>query len=534
MRTTDAPGKTGACTLLLVVLLAGSVHARSASHGPGFAQFESQKRRSGTGRHRIDSLVMTSLRKRGIEPAPLCSDQVFVRRVYLDVIGTLPEPQVVRRFLEVNRPGRRAVLIDTLLEREEFADYWTLKWCDVLRVKAEFPINLWPNAVQAYHRWIHDCLRENKPYDEFARALLTSSGSNFRVAPVNFYRAVQGQEPSAIAAAVALTLMGTRIDTWAESRRNGMEAFFSRLAYKKTAEWKEEIVYLDPAVTEPLTAMLPDGTAVTVPAGEDPRAVFTDWLIAPQNPWFSRAIVNRVWAWLMGRGIIHEPDDIRPDNPPVHPELLAYLERELVRADYDLRHIYRLILNSRTYQQSPIPSSEHPDAEALFACYPVRRLDAEVLGDALSMLFGTSESYSSAIPEPFTFIPEENRSIELADGSITSQFLEMFGRPARDTGLMSERNNQPSDAQRLHLLNSSAVQNRIERSGRLNGLIRAAGGKRPPLIHAIYLNILSRDPTADELTTAEKYFGRKGISSRQAAHDLVWALINTKEFLYRH
>jgi hypothetical protein len=205
-----------------------------------------------------------------------------------------------------------------------------------------------------------------------------------------------------------------------------------------------------------------------------------------------------------------------------------------VKADYDLRHIYRLILNSRTYQQSSIPRSDHPNAEALFACYPVRLLDAEVLIDALCWISGTQESYSSAIPEPFTFIPEENRSIQLADGSITSQFLEMFGRPARDTGLESERNNQPTDAQRLHLLNSTHVQNKIERSRRLNRLIRVAKGDSRMLIGMIYLNILSRYPSWAELTAAEKYFQTKGINTKQAINDLAWALINTKEFLYRH
>jgi hypothetical protein len=457
------------------------------------------------------------------------------------VNGSLPEPQDVRGFLKDRRSDKRAALIDALLERDEFADYWTLKWCDLLRVKAEFPINLWPNAVQAYHRWIHDCLRENKPYDEFARELLTSSGSNFRVPQVNFYRAIQGREPAAIAGAVALTFMGVRLEKWPEARRSGMEAFFSRVAYKQTAEWKEEIVYLDPAPAKPLKAVFPDGVTVQIQPDEDPRVVFADWLISPNNEWFARNIVNRIWAWLLGRGIIHEPDDIRPDNPAVHPQLLAYLEKELVKADYDLRHIYRLILNSRTYQQSSIPRSpvgdagrDHPDAEALFAYYPVRRLDAEVLVDALCWISGTRESYSSAIPEPFTFIPEENRSIELADGSITSQFLEMFGRPARDTGLESERNNQPTDAQRLHLLNSTHVQNKIERSRRLNGLLRAAKGNRRMLINMIYLNILSRFPTQAELGAAEEYFQTKGTTLKQAADDLAWALINTKEFLYRH
>jgi hypothetical protein len=483
---------------------------------------------------RIDDLVLSTLHERGIEPANLCSDQVFVRRVYLDVIGTLPEPPVVRRFLRDRRPGKRAVLIDTLLDREEFADYWALKWCDLLRVKSEFPINLWPNAVQAYHRWIRDSIRENKPYDQFVRELLISSGSNFRVPPVNFYRAIQGRDSSAIASAVALTFMGTRIQSWPEARRAGMEAFFSRVAYKATAEWKEEIVYLDPMPANPLEAVFPDGVTVRIPPGEDPREVFADWLVAPDNPWFARNIVNRLWSWLLGRGIIHEPDDVRPDNPAVHPELLAYLEKELVSADYDLRHMCRLILNSRVYQQSSIPRSDHPEAEALFAHYLVRRLDAEVLIDALCKVFGPGESYSSAIPEPFTFIPDGQRTILLADGSITSQFLEMFGRPARDSGLESERNNQPTDAQRLHLLNSSHLQQKIERSRWLRELIRTSKGNGRLLIRMMYLKILSRYPTQAEIVDVEEYARTSGLNTQEAVNDLAWALINTKEFLYRH
>jgi len=482
----------------------------------------------------IDILVTSTLRKGGIEPANLCSDEVFIRRVFLDVNGTLPEPYEVREFLEDRRPDKRNALIEILLKRNEFADYWSLKWSDLLRVKAEFPINLWPNAVQAYHRWIYDAIRENMPYDRFARELLTSSGSNFRVGQVNFYRAIQGREPSSIARAVALTFMGVRLENWAENSRADMEVFFSRVAYKNTAEWKEEIVFLDPTPTKPVKAVFPDGRTVQIQPGKDPREVFADWLITGDNPWFARNIVNRIWAWLFGRGLIHEPDDIRPDNPAVHPQVLDWLEKELVKSNYDLRHIYRLILNSRTYQQSSIPRSEHPDAKAMFAYYPVRQLDAEVLIDALCWISNTRESYSSAIPEPFSFIPEENRSIDLADGSITSQFLEMFGRPARDTGLESERGSQPTDAQRLHLLNSSHVQDKIERSWRLRGIIRNAKNNRQMLINMIYLNILSRFPTQAELTAAKTYFQTKGINAGQATNDMAWALINTKEFLYRH
>lgn len=522
-------------TLVVLFLMLGvcvSLYGQRQQSKATYGQYEYSD--EFTANNGIDTIIIRSFRKHGIEPANVCTDEVFIRRVYLDVIGTLPEPKGVREFLQDRNPRKRAILIHELLRRDEFADYWSLKWCDLLRVKAEFPINLWPNAVQAYHRWIYDCLRDNMPYDKFARELLTSSGSNFRVPQVNFFRAIQGQEPSAIAAAVALTFMGVRLENWPQGRRNGMEAFFSRVAYKHTAEWKEEIVYLDPAQIEPLDAVFPDDVTVKIPADQDPRVVFADWLIAPDNQWFARNIVNRIWAWLFGRGIINEPDDIRPDNPAVHPELLAYLEDQLIKADYDLKRIYSLILNSRTYQQSSIPHSNNSEAETLFACYPVRRLEAEVLIDALCWISGTIENYSSPIPEPYTFIPEENRSIDLADGSITSQFLEMFGRPARDTGLESERNNQPTDAQRLHLLNSSHIQNKIERSARLSGLIRTAKGNRRTLVSMIYLNILSRYPTQTELITAQQYLQAMGKDLRQGTNDLAWALINSKEFLYRH
>jgi hypothetical protein len=482
------------------------------------------------------------------------------------VIGTLPTATEAREFLLDNKPDKRRALIERLLARDEFADYWAMKWSDLLRVKAEFPINLWPNAAQAYHRWIRTCLRENKPYDQFVRELLTASGSNFRVGPVNFYRALQNKDPQAIAQAVALTFMGTRADKWPTNELAGLAAFFSQVGYKSTAEWKEEIVFWDSGKTvksaHPLThpsafasatadksdtvsppggegrgegnswATLPDGTRVKLSAARDPREVFADWLIDPKNPWFTRNIVNRVWSWLLGRGIIHEPDDIRPDNPPSNPELLADLESELIASHYDLRQLYRLILNSKTYQLAAIPQSDKPEAEANFAFYPLRRLDAEVLIDALNQITSTTEKYSSPIPEPFTFIPEDQRSIALPDGSITSPFLEMFGRSPRDTGFESERNNRITADQRLHLLNSSHVQRKLEQSRLLRFQLQ---GDKPmrEIVAAMYLGILSRFPTEAELQTAETY-AQSAASKRDAVLDLAWALINSAEFLYRH
>jgi hypothetical protein len=237
---------------------------------------------------------------------------------------------------------------------------------------------------------------------------------------------------------------------------------------------------------------------------------------------------------LLGRGIIHEPDDIRPDNPPTHPDVLTYLEGELVKAKYDLRQVYRLVLNSQTYQQSSIPQSASPDAEAYFAHYAARRLDAEVLIDALCAITGTRESYSSPIPEPFTYVPDSERTIELADGSITSPFLELFGRPSRDTGLESERSNQPTDAQRLHLLNSSHIQKKIEGSWKLRGLGQLARTNPRLAVSTLYATVLSRYPTPQELAAVEAYVQAAGAEGREAGTDVVWALINTKEFLYRH
>ena len=484
----------------------------------------------------LDDLVFRKLEKLGIQPANPCSDAAFVRRVFLDVIGTLPTEREARTFLLNESPNKRSVLIDRLLARHEFADYWAMKWGDLLRVKSEFPINLWPNAAQAYSRWIHTSIRDNKPYDQFARELLTANGSNFRDPEANFYRAVQSKDPTTLARAVALTFMGARAENWPKERLARMALFFSQVGYKDTEEWKEEVVFWDsskaPAITSQ-TTVFPDGTPARLSPDVDPRETFADWLVNPKNPWFTRNIVNRIWYWLLGRGIIHEPDDIRPDNPPCNPELLAFLERRLVAFHYDLKQIYRLILNSRTYQLSCIPRTSNPQGAVYFAYYPLRRLGAEELADALCQISGTTESYSSATPEPFTFIPPDHRTITLPDGSLTSSFLDMFGRPARDTGLESERNNKATADQRLHLLNSSHIQRKLNQSWKLQSLMVSRNSPRETL-ESVYLTIVSRFPTEAELRIVGAYSQSGIVKWRETVLDLAWALINSSEFLYRH
>jgi hypothetical protein len=485
---------------------------------------------------RIDELVFARLAQLGVAPAHVCSDAVFVHRVFLDVIGTLPTAAEAKQFLDDQSPDKRAALIDRLFARDEFADYWAMKWGDLLRVKAEFPVNLWPNAAQAYHHWIHASLRADLPYDQFARELLTANGSNFRVGPVNFYRAIQNKDATTIARTVALTFMGTRAEKWPAERLAGLSAFFASLSYKSTGEWKEEIVFFDPnkALTAgaPVT-VLPDGTAVQLAPDRDPREVFAHWLTTDQNPWFATAMANRVWSWLLGRGIVHEADDLRPDNPPANPALLAYLTRQFVAGRYAVKPLMREILTSTTYQLSSLARSDRPEAEANFAFYAPRRLDAEVLIDALNQITGTTEKYSSAIPEPFTFVPEGLHAIALPDGSITSTFLETFGRPSRDTGLEAERNNRITATQRLTLLNSTQIQRKLEQGPALQTLFRTARPGSWEVVDGLYYAILSRPPTSGERTTVGAYVQAAGKDKRAAAIDLAWALINSPEFLYR-
>ena len=517
--------------------------------------------------NRIDEIVFAKLKALGIKPI-LCSDAVFIRRAYLDLTGELPSAEEAKAFIQSSDKNKRFALVDRLLDRSSHVDYWAMKWSDILRIKAKFPTKVCPNAAQAYHRWVWESIAQNKPYDQFARELLTSSGSNFGVGSVNFYRAIQDKTPEGIASSVGLALMGTRVHVWPEDRRAGMAVFFSQVGYKPTSEWKEEIVFWDPlhsiavpgsvapgidavaksvtatnqipqALAEPLSengplaAVFPDGAKTTIPPNRDPREVFADWLIRPENPWFARAIVNRTWAWAMGRGIIHEPDDIREDNPPSNPELLAYLEKELVSSGYDLKHLKRLIFTSTAYQFSSIPRFKGPEAKANFASYPMRRVDAEVLIDALNRITGSSDLYTSAVPRPFAYIPKDMSAVALADGGVASSFLTVFGRSARATGMENERVNELASTQWLYMLNSATIERKLQSGPKLTAMIYA-GGSASEIAETLYLTILSRFPTDADVKAAEEHAKTGVAKGKDVWVDLAWALINSPEFLLRH
>jgi hypothetical protein len=491
--------------------------------------------------NKIDELVFAKLGQLGIPPSGVSSDAEFLRRVSLDVIGTLPTPDETRAFLASTDAQKRAKLVDSLLERGEFADFWALKWGDLLRVKPEFPIQLWPKGVATFHRWIRDSMAANKPYDQFVRELVTASGSGYRDGPANYYRATSERNPQGWAEMTATTFLGVRIDcahchnhpfetlTWDDNF--GLAAFF-KVGLKNTGEWGEQIVHYNPGTIvrhvqtgQVVKPKLLGGDSLELTADEDPRVRLANWMTSPENPWFTKCIANRVWYWLMGRGIIHEPDDLRETNPPENPELLDYLCQELVAHKYDLKHLFRLILNSKTYQLSSKPNQWNRTDEMHFSHYPIKRLGAEQLLDAVSAV---CES-----PEKFPGLPAGYRAIQLSHSGVNSFFLDLFGRPPRDISCECERKQEASMPQALYLINTDHLEGKLRGGQRIKRLL-AAGKSDAEIVEEFYLAALSRLPTDGEKVKTLEYLSAKKDAREQAFQDVLWALLNTKEFMFSH
>jgi hypothetical protein len=498
----------------------------------------------------IDTLVYAKLKAMGIPPSGLSTDAEFLRRVYLDVIGILPAAAETRAFLTSTDPDRRAKLIDSLLARDEFADFWSLKWGDLLRIKSEFPVRLWPKAVAVYYEWVHESIAADKPYDQFARELLTANGSNFRDAPTNFVRANPTRDARTLGETAALVFMGARIgcahchshplEAWTPDDDLALGSYFSRVNFKSTVEWKEEIVYPDfklslrnPRTRQVVLPQMPGGKPLQVGPEEDPRAQFATWLTAPDNPWFSANIVNRIWFWLLGRGIVNEPDDLRSTNLPTNPELLSYLQEELKTHKYDLKYIYRLILNSRTYQLSSQPNAWNAADSTHFSHYLVKRLSAEQMLDAVSQFTETNEKFRSIIPEPFSNWPANYRATQISDGNTECSFLDLFGRASRDMPYEADRDNDLTLRQTLYFLNSEQLEGKIGNSPHIKRLL-AANKPDSEIVDEIYLTTLSRLPTADERKRLLDYLAAKKTARAQAVQDVAWAVLNAKEFLFNH
>lgn len=447
-----------------------------------------------------------------------CSDEVFLRRAYLTVTGALPSPQACEKFLDNESANKRERLIERLIESELGMKYMLMHWGDILRIKSEFPSNLWPNGVQAYNRWIYEQLLNNVPYDEMVRGLLLSEGSNFRDPAANFYRGFQKRTPQNFYANINLLFLGNR-----DCKDNG-HLCFSQINFKSTKEWKEEIIYLDYHKSAPWQKIiLADGTQLTPIYGEDWREPYVKWLTSRENRRFAEVMVNRMWYWVFGRGIVHEPDDWRKDNLPSDPQLLAELTDYFVAHNFDLRALMKKILLTKQFNSKMAPEGD----------FVAQRLPAEVIVDAIGSITGIWTTYSSRVPEPFTFYPPRTRSTQLGDATVSSTELELFGKVSRDVSLESQRNNTLTSRQLLYLMNSSALERRIRKSPNLQRIYQN-NPTIEAISNAITLRVLSRRATQKEIAMYKEYAEKSGLPLMEVAIDIVWMQINSNEFLYNH
>jgi hypothetical protein len=484
----------------------------------------------------IDPLVDRKLAKLRIRPSPVCDDAEFLRRVSLDVIGTLPTPAESRRFLADRRPDRRARLVDELLERPEYADYWALKWADLLRVDRAA---LGHRRAYTYYHWVRESFAANKPLDRFAREWLTAEGPLSEVGPANFYLGVT--KPGEQAGTFAQVFLGVRIacaqchhhpyDRWTQTDYAGMTAFFLPLQVKAVAGTELLLAAGSPTEKHPRTGEPVFAHALGVPAPSadppgDRRGVLADWLTAPDNPYFARNIANRYWAHFLGRGLVEPVDDVRATNPPNNPELLDALARHLTESKYDVKQLVRAVTASRVYQTSSRPDLTNETDGQNYSRAALKRIDAEVLLDMVCRCTGVGEKFAG--------VPAGVRAVQLWDSKSPHYFLKLFGRPVRASACECERVTEPSVAQVLHVLNSPEIHAKIaHESGTVARLVRELpddGG----LAEELYLTCFCRPPDDRERAAAVAYLGRDRAKRRQAAEDLLWGLMNTLEFVFNH
>ncbi len=467
----------------------------------------------------VDKLVDAKLAKLNIAPSGLCDDADFLRRVFLDLTGTLATPDEARKFLADKAKDKRTKLVESLLERPEFADLWAMRWADLLRVDRA---PLGHQRAHLYYKWIRDSIATNKPFDEFARELVTAEGPVNEVGPVNFFKVVT--KPGEVAGTVSQVFLGVRIacaechhhpfDRWTQADYYGMTAFFA--AGTTTHPRTGKSVFAHALATE-----TPDAD----PKG-DRRLPLADWMTKPDNPYFARNLANRTWAWLLGRGLVEPVDDVRATNPPSNPELLDALAKFTIENKYDVRKLILLITSSRVYQTSATPNATNEKDERNFSRAYFKRPDAEVLLDIICQVTG--------VPEKFTGSPGITRAVQLWDSKARSDFLKLFGRPNRVTACECERTKEPSVSQVLNLLNSPDIQAKLtHEAGTVAKLVREQKDDAN-LVEELYLTFFARLPTTDEKDIGLKHLRKYAANRRNAAEDLAWALLNSTEFLFNH
>lgn len=504
--------------------------------------------------NRIDELNLARLKTLNIPPSPPSDDASFLRRASLDATGTLPDIEAVDAFLANADPDKRARLVDRLLESPEFVDYWAYKWSDVLLVSSK---KLASPAVWSFYRFVREAVSENLPWDEFARRIVTARGSTLTNGAANYF--VLHRDPIDLTENTSVAFLGLSLtcarchnhpmEKWTQDQYYGMANLFARVSLKDgvgangsvtagdvvvSAAVDGDIVHPRRGVVMPPQPL--DAPALDPRARDDRRLAFAGWLASPSNPYFDRAIINRVWANFFGRGIIDPEDDLRATNPPSDPELLNWLVEDFRAHGRDVKHLIRTIMNSAAYARSaePVPGNEH-DTKFLSHCIP-RRLSAEVLLDAVCEV--------TQVPTVFAGYPEGWRSVQLPDSKIENAFLDSFGRPAREAVCSCERSSEPSVSQALHLANGTTLNDKLrDDKGIVARLVRDAV-EDAQVLDTLFKSALSRPPSPSERDQllpllAEAVEGvndpaQAQAARRQAIEDLYWAVLTSKEFLFNH
>ena len=487
----------------------------------------------------IDAQLAAEWKKLGLHPVAGSGDAEFLRRVSLDLIGTLPTPDEVRAFAADPDPKKRAKRIDALLERPEYADYWALKWSDLLRAHRR---SLGDKGLATFNAWLRQSLGDNRPADRLVRELLTAQGNLYTTGPVAFY--FVDRLPDELAETTAQVFLGVRLqcakchhhpfEAWTQDDYHGMAAFFARVKRKDSGENGQfggaQSVRLDaegtwkhPTSGKPVAPRLLGGAPLKLDDSADPRAALAQWVTAKENPYFARNVANRYWGYLFGRGLVESLDDQRATNPAVFPALLDALAKDFTDSGHDLKHLLRTICNSRAYQLAGELNPERDGDGEFVTHHRPRPLPAEALLDAICDATG--------VPESFDKLPAGTRAISLPDPSVSSYFLDAFGRPRRTSTCECERVGRPDLTQVLHLMNGDALNRKIASdAGRIAKLLKA---KKPEadIIEELYLATFSRKPTAAERAAVRAKIA-EAPSQREGLEDLLWALLNSAEFVF--
>ena len=487
----------------------------------------------------IDQLVYNKLHKLRIYPSDLCSDEVFLRRVYLDVIGAVPEVETISEFIADKTPNKRERAVDDLLSRKEFTEMWVMKFAELLQIRTDDNNGVSYKSTLLYFNWIKDRIANNVPMDQIVRDLLTAKGGTFVSPATNYYQIER--DNLKITENVAQVFMGMRIqcaqchdhpfDQWTQDDYYSFASFFSQVGRKRAADPRESVIYNrnsgeinHPVHKKPMPPKFLGGETPEIKKGTDRREVLADWLASPENPFFARNLANIVWSHFFGQGIIEPVDDVRISNPPSNPELLDQLASRFTEYQYDFRKLVRDVCTSRIYQLSTRTNPSNEDDLRNFARAQLRRMRAEVLLDVISQVTKTKNKFQG--------LPLGARALQIADGRFSNYFLTTFGRATRETVCSCEVVMEPNLSQALHLLNGDVTNNRISQGRIVQNMLKE--GKDPEkVIDDLYLRCYSRKPRADE--KANLLASLDGEDSMESAlNDVFWALLNSKEFIFNH